>query len=186
MKQQFLNIISLIIFVADSLTVMVMLHDVVVSQSLTLQRFWHLLQNLMCYKLHVMLISGWGGKGLGASEQGIVDPIAGGDVRDRQDMFKGVGVDLRDPFEQFRKNKSHGFIARMKARDEMREKSTKGITFFNGQVLCLKYIVYCRWLYKCVRHLGKNLSKHTLQKCLFNFFFSGKKDKEQETWLMAA
>lgn len=38
-------------------------------------------------------------------------------------MFKGVGVDLKDPFEQFRKNKSHGFIARMKARDEMREKS---------------------------------------------------------------
>lgn len=67
--------------------------------------------------------SGWGGKGLGASEQGIVDPISGGDVRDRQDMFKGVGVDLKDPFEQFRKNKSHGFIARMKARDEMREKS---------------------------------------------------------------
>lgn len=44
-------------------------------------------------------------------------------MRDRQDMFKGVGVDLKDPFEQFRKNKSHGFIARMKARDEMREKS---------------------------------------------------------------
>lgn len=77
-------------------------------------------------KGHQMLMKmGWGGKGLGATEQGIVNPISGGDVRDRQDMFKGVGSDLRDPFEQFRKNKSHGFIARMKARDELREKSKK-------------------------------------------------------------
>ncbi|KAK3090307.1 hypothetical protein FSP39_010801 [Pinctada imbricata] len=65
---------------------------------------------------------GWGGRGLGASEQGIVDPISGGDVRDRQDMFKGIGMDLKDPFEQFRKSKSHGFIQRMKARDEERTK----------------------------------------------------------------
>lgn len=64
---------------------------------------------------------GWGGKGLGASEQGIVDPISGGDVRDRQDMFKGIGMDLKDPFEQFRKSKSAGFIQRMRARDEARD-----------------------------------------------------------------
>lgn len=38
-------------------------------------------------------------------------------------MFKGVGVDFKDFFEQFRKNKSYGFIVRMKVRDEMREKS---------------------------------------------------------------
>ena len=66
----------------------------------------------------VLLIVGWGGKGLGAKEQGIVNPIEAGDVRDRQDQFKGVGVSMNDPFEQFRKNKSQGFISRMKARDE--------------------------------------------------------------------
>lgn len=67
------------------------------------------------------MILGWGGKGLGAEEQGIVDPISAADARDRNDMFKGIGMDLKDPFEQFRKSKSHGFIQRMKARDEMRE-----------------------------------------------------------------
>lgn len=63
-------------------------------------------------------MTGWGGRGLGATEQGIVEPISGGEVRDRQDKFKGVGIDIKDPFEQFRKNKSAGFIQRMRARDE--------------------------------------------------------------------
>lgn len=66
-------------------------------------------------------ILGWGGKGLGVEEQGIVDPISAAEARDRQDMYKGIGIDMKDPFEQFRKSKSHGFIQRMKARDEMRE-----------------------------------------------------------------
>lgn len=64
---------------------------------------------------------GWGGKGLGAKEQGIVDPIEAGDVRDRSDMYKGIGVSMNDPFEQFRKSKSQGFISRMQARDSGRE-----------------------------------------------------------------
>lgn len=69
-------------------------------------------------KGHMLLRKmGWGGKGLGANEQGIVDPIEAADVRDRQDMFKGVGISLNDPFEQFRKSKSQGFITRMQARD---------------------------------------------------------------------
>lgn len=77
-------------------------------------------------KGHQMLMKmGWGGRGLGASEQGIVNPIESGDVRDRQDMYKGIGIDLKDPFEQFRKSKSHGFIQRMKARDESRDTSSK-------------------------------------------------------------
>ena len=51
-----------------------------------------------------------------------MDPVEAADVRDRQDMHKGIGIDLRDPFEQFRKNKSQGFIHRMKARDDERRK----------------------------------------------------------------
>ena len=37
---------------------------------------------------------GWGGRGLGAKEQRIVDPIEASDVRDKQDQFKGVGVSM--------------------------------------------------------------------------------------------
>lgn len=63
--------------------------------------------------------SGWSGSGgLGVKEQGIQDPIKGGDVRDKWDQYKGVGVALDDPYENYRRNKSYSFIARMKARDE--------------------------------------------------------------------
>ena len=61
---------------------------------------------------------GWSGKGLGAEEQGIVDPVEAADIRDKNDMRKGVGIDLRDPFEQFRRNKAAGFIERMRAKVE--------------------------------------------------------------------
>lgn len=64
---------------------------------------------------------GWGGSGgLGAHEQGIDAPISGGDVRDKQDQFKGVGCNMNDPYENFRKNKGAAFITRMKARAEER------------------------------------------------------------------
>lgn len=65
-----------------------------------------------------MCHTGWGGAGLGASEQGIQDPISGGEVRDRQDQYKGIGINLNDPFENFRKSKGQAFINRMKARAE--------------------------------------------------------------------
>lgn len=55
---------------------------------------------------------------MGAKEQGIQDPIKGGDIRDKWDQYKGVGVSLDDPYENYRRNKSYSFIARMKARDE--------------------------------------------------------------------
>ncbi|XP_035222086.1 calcium homeostasis endoplasmic reticulum protein-like isoform X2 [Stegodyphus dumicola] len=61
---------------------------------------------------------GWSGAGLGAAEQGIQDPVDAGDVRDRQDMYKGIGVNLNDPYENFRKSKGQAFINRMKARAE--------------------------------------------------------------------
>ena len=67
-------------------------------------------------------VSGWGGGGLGSSEQGIVEPIRAGDARDKMDMFKGVGI-TSDPFEQFRKNKSQGFIQRMRSRDEGKKRA---------------------------------------------------------------
>jgi len=65
---------------------------------------------------------GWGGAGLGANEQGIAEPIKGGDVRDRSDQFKGVGINIRDPFDNFRKSKGQAFITRMRSRAEEREK----------------------------------------------------------------
>lgn len=73
-----------------------------------------------CVSVHCpRLLPGWSGSGgLGAKEQGIQDPIKGGDVRDKWDQYKGVGVALDDPYENYRRNKSYSFIARMKARDE--------------------------------------------------------------------
>ena len=58
---------------------------------------------------------GWKGSGLGQSESGIVDPISGGEIRDRKDQYKGVGVG-NDPFEAFRKAKSGSFFTMMKKR----------------------------------------------------------------------
>uniref|UniRef100_A0A3Q2P7T1 Calcium homeostasis endoplasmic reticulum protein n=1 Tax=Fundulus heteroclitus TaxID=8078 RepID=A0A3Q2P7T1_FUNHE len=72
-------------------------------------------------KGHQLLLKmGWSGSGgLGAKEQGIQDPIKGGDVRDKWDQYKGVGVSLDDPYENYRRNKSYNFVARMKAREEV-------------------------------------------------------------------
>uniref|UniRef100_A0A4W6BXN3 Calcium homeostasis endoplasmic reticulum protein n=1 Tax=Lates calcarifer TaxID=8187 RepID=A0A4W6BXN3_LATCA len=72
-------------------------------------------------KGHQLLMKmGWSGSGgLGAKEQGIQDPIKGGDVRDKWDQYKGVGVSLDDPYENYRRNKSYNFVARMKAREEV-------------------------------------------------------------------
>ncbi|XP_017882786.1 calcium homeostasis endoplasmic reticulum protein isoform X2 [Ceratina calcarata] len=63
---------------------------------------------------------GWGGAGLGANEQGIEAPISGGEIRDKNDQYKGVGINLNDPYENFRKSKGQAFITRMKARAEER------------------------------------------------------------------
>lgn len=34
------------------------------------------------------LVAGWEGAGLGTEEQGIQEPIKGGEVRDKQDKYK--------------------------------------------------------------------------------------------------
>ena len=57
-------------------------------------------------------ILGWGGAGLGTKGQGIEEPVKGGDVRSKMDMFKGVGMNINDPFEQFRRNKSYTYNRR--------------------------------------------------------------------------
>ncbi|ESN94818.1 hypothetical protein HELRODRAFT_180170 [Helobdella robusta] len=59
-------------------------------------------------------------KKMGSSGDGIVDPIDHADVRDKQDQFKGLGMNLNDPFESFRKNKSSGFNVRMRERADAR------------------------------------------------------------------
>jgi calcium homeostasis ER protein len=57
---------------------------------------------------------GWSGSsGLGLSEQGIQEPLPSGDVRDKQDMYKGVGLEMNDPYEAFRKNKGQAFLHRI-------------------------------------------------------------------------
>ena len=38
----------------------------------------------------------------------MTDPVATGEFRDRNDIFKGIGIPINDPFEQFRKSKVHG------------------------------------------------------------------------------
>lgn len=76
-------------------------------------------------KGHQMLRKmGWSGAGLGSKEQGIEAPITGGEVRDKVDQYKGIGVNLHDPYENFRKSKGQAFITRMKARAEERMSSS--------------------------------------------------------------
>ncbi|XP_017080873.1 calcium homeostasis endoplasmic reticulum protein [Drosophila eugracilis] len=72
-------------------------------------------------KGHQMLMKmGWAGSGtgLGSKNQGIDTPISGGEVRDRREMYKGVGANIHDPFESFRKNKGAAFAHRMRSRDD--------------------------------------------------------------------
>lgn len=51
---------------------------------------------------------------------GIEAPIKGGELRDRVDQYKGVGVNLQDPFESYRKTKGQAFVERMRARADER------------------------------------------------------------------
>lgn len=59
------------------------------------------------------------GMGLGNTQREINSPISGGEVRERQEKFKGVGeIGEGDPFESFRRNKSNSFIHRIRSKDE--------------------------------------------------------------------
>ncbi|CAI5441102.1 unnamed protein product [Caenorhabditis angaria] len=59
----------------------------------------------------LMAKMGWSGRGLGANESGIVEPVEGGEVRDRTDQFKGLGKS-NDAYEQFRKQRSGSYHER--------------------------------------------------------------------------
>ncbi|XP_076813025.1 calcium homeostasis endoplasmic reticulum protein-like isoform X2 [Clavelina lepadiformis] len=60
---------------------------------------------------------GWGGAGLGSLEQGRQDPVEAGDVRDKYDQFKGLGMDMNDPYDNYRKTRSYGYGPRMRGKD---------------------------------------------------------------------
>ena len=78
-------------------------------------------------KGHQMLMKmGYSGSGgLGKSEGGIEEPISGGEVRDKNDMYKGVGVGGPDAFEMFRKNKAGTFYKDQRERRKDRKKNDR-------------------------------------------------------------
>jgi len=56
---------------------------------------------------------GWQeGVRLGRREQGIVEPILANSNEGKSEQYKGVGLE-DDPFEQFRKQKSKGYVTRL-------------------------------------------------------------------------
>ncbi|VDK47871.1 unnamed protein product [Anisakis simplex] len=58
---------------------------------------------------------GWQGGGLGAEQQGIEEPLSGGQVREQQDQYRGVGS-KPDIFEEYRRQMS-GYHKRRNRRD---------------------------------------------------------------------
>jgi len=69
---------------------------------------------------------GWKGAGLGAGESGIVEPIQRSEVRDKGDLYRGMGTGV-DPFESFRKQRAGAFYTRMKDKaEERRQKKGDG------------------------------------------------------------
>lgn len=64
------------------------------------------------------------GRGLGANESGISEPVKAADVRDKQDLYKGIGAGGRadDIYSNFRKQRSaqmhDGWKAKLDAKSE--------------------------------------------------------------------
>ena len=75
-------------------------------------------------KGHQMLLKmGYSGSGgLGKEEGGIDEPISGGEVRDKSDMYRGIGMGGPDAFEMFRKNKAGTFYKDQRERRKDRKK----------------------------------------------------------------
>ena len=70
---------------------------------------------------------GWKGSGLGSQESGRVEPVSGGEVRDRSDQYRGVGVapSGSDPFESFRKQRAGYFYTRLSGGETKEPRSTR-------------------------------------------------------------
>ena len=66
---------------------------------------------------------GWRGAGLGAEEEGRVEPVQGGEVRDKGE-YRGMGVGS-DPFESFRKQRAGAFYTRMRDKAEERKEEKR-------------------------------------------------------------
>ena len=66
---------------------------------------------------------GWRGAGLGAGEEGMVEPVQGGEVRDKGE-YRGMGVGS-DPFESFRKQRAGAFYTRMRDKAEERKEERR-------------------------------------------------------------
>ena len=66
---------------------------------------------------------GWRGAGLGAGEGGMVEPVKGGEVRDKGE-YRGMGVGS-DPFESFRKQRAGAFYTRMRDKAEERKEERR-------------------------------------------------------------
>ena len=47
----------------------------------------------MCVRDNLLTQTGWEGTGLGTKQQGIQEPIKGGEVRDKQNKYKVSGRD---------------------------------------------------------------------------------------------
>ncbi|GMS84325.1 hypothetical protein PENTCL1PPCAC_6500 [Pristionchus entomophagus] len=61
----------------------------------------------------LMAKMGWSGKGLGAKEHGMQDPVSGGEVRAGDEKFKGLGFkEASDEFTEYRKRTASQFSER--------------------------------------------------------------------------
>ena len=74
----------------------------------------------------MLLKMGYSGSGgLGKVEGGIDEPISGGEVRDKSDMYRGIGMGGPDAFEMFRKNKAGTFYKDQRERRKERKKNDR-------------------------------------------------------------
>lgn len=60
----------------------------------------------------LMAKMGWEGKGLGAKEQGIEEPVTGGEVRDKTEQYRGLGS-KPDIYDEYRKQMSTQMAKRL-------------------------------------------------------------------------
>lgn len=88
---------------------------------------------------------------MGASEQGIAEPIKAAEVRTHSDMYKGIGVDDSDPYEQFRKNRGNVFIQKLINRETNQPKTKRSGMYqlnYDGTHMTGVILRYILFLYR--------------------------------------